>query len=538
MAGGVVLRRTADALLPAVVWPDDFISLGGHRVPAPSNGEAFYGQGLARRPEPTDSTTPIHYISAALYTGTGNGGFMGYAYEYGGITPEIAGTNPASYSVAPLRQEYGDVYGTPGGTFKRKYWVYVPPDTLADFAVVAGTNPIGNFLWDTATDRLYWSGTDTYLGNGSALEDNNFVFGYSTLNYGTGGSTPHGPWKIASNKFKSNTSGIVGLRPGFVSAMGLGSKRLGFGVGGAYSLVGAGDTSFGPSLTAVAPITGESEETSVAGQPLIGYWPYNSAPGSGRDRMTRPTGYEFIPGTIPGAEFDSWPATQWTWTDRCEAACYVYGDSRAGFVSIGQLARGLATYLNASLAAEQSFESIQIVSEASMAAVIQGAAPSSVQPVVNAFTIPVIDYTVFPYVEQVLSTITSITSVAGLGMNTFNATVTTLLGHGVTTGNGCSIRGTSLPDQYESCWECEVVDATHFKIRNLSYGPGGFPSWTGDTATGGTVRNIWGGNFPWLAPGEPAPKIMGLNFDPVTKIMTCLFGYKFSRMQWYWSVNC
>lgn len=522
-------------LLPALTWPDDFTYLGAYVVPAPAAGDDDYAFGLALRYEASDATNPVHLISAAFHSGAGNAGFMGHAWEWRDATPTIPAspTNPASYGTATKMKDYGSLYGTPGGTFKRKY--YIDTDLIA-WTEVYGTCPVGGLFYDLTDERLYWTYADTYSG-AAGNEENNYHFGYSELNYGAGTATPHGPWRLDTAKYKAGMQGLVDVPAAFCSASGLAStKRLATGFGGSACVISAGDSSIGPAITAfVPPSGGATEETALASTPLIGYWPYNGAPGAGRDRATRPAGSEYIhSGTNP---FDSgaWDVDKWTWTDgRFAGGVWIHGTSKAGLVTVHTLGGGLFSYWNAQVAAEKVIDLVSVFSEADLAEVVAGtSARYEIQPTSTVLQFDAVDYTAVPYVSNVLATIATITSDSGQLQSTYNATVTTNAAHGLSTGGAVSIRGTSSDSSYGGNWQVDVVDSTSFKIRNLSNGQF---NWSGTAATGGSVRTIVGN------PGDTGAGIgiKGLAYDPNTQKLYLLFRHTTSAtlMVAVWSVDC
>lgn len=517
-----------EGLLPALT-PADFTYLGAWRVPYPSTpGLSNTAYGLALKRESSDLTEPLHFITGAYYYGASTAGDAGWVYEFRYFTPE----NPAdpthvnNYTADtgyPVK-EYGNIYGTVDdlNTYKRLYLKNGTGD-LTQFAH-GQLVPQTGLYWDPIAQVLWWSYAATYDGGVGS-----YHFGFSELSYSTGASTAHGPWKLDAPQFKSSASGFTDVPVAFISATGMSSaQRLAIGFGGVGSVAALGDVSFGPSLTAFdVPDTSTIEQRSRASTPLVGYWPFTQTQTT-NDRADRPVGYDFINSIIP---FDSWPTDKWTHPDSPKSyGVWIHGQNKGGFVMITALAGGMIAYVNATHAWEYAFPVMSIVSEADMATVAQGASPDSIQPTTTVINFPPIDTTLEPWASLVYANVNTITSVAGESKGAtglFNATVNTTAAHNLQTGWQVSIRGTDHDEEYGGIWEVQVIDATHFKIRN---GSANSYQWNGVTATGGAIRG---------AGQQQIEFARGMTFDVETNTLYFMFRHpEGEEMIAAYSVNC
>jgi hypothetical protein len=486
------------------------------------------GLGLALRYEGGN----VHLLSAAQHNaGVGKGG---YVYEWQDATPTIP-VDPLdvnSYSFATIRKEYGNIYGTIDVDYRRLVY---SNSTLVQFAN-AGSDPAIGLYWDDTDSLLYWTYADTY--NGSAgLEDQSYCFGYSELNYATGGSTPHGPWRLSSNKFKSCCQGMVGIPSAFVTAASLGTKRLGIGLGGEGSLNASADCSHGPSLSAFTPPVGVTEQTAVAGTPLVGYWPYVAAgPGAGRGLATRPAGYDFI--EAPSEPFDGWGPSKWSWGgDRVWGGVWIHGANKGGFVCLGRLGLGQMSYVGATIGAEKFADFLHVTSEADMAAVAAGTSQRyEIQPTSYLLnSIASIDYTAHEYAGDPSPIAISSITASSSENQAQPATCVTSAPHGLSgagvgqDGEFISIRGTDVATQYDNLWRVygTPANATTFQFRDGNHG--GIP-WSGVSATTGTLRKL----------PTAGPLLQGMAFDALTNKLYILFTHRngVNPIVAVFSVNC
>jgi hypothetical protein len=536
-----------EGLLPVLEWPTDFTRLGAYRVPGPDPGVStadwHYMYGLSVRYEPSDVTQPVHLVSSTFHGGTGNANSGGWVFEFRDRTPENPAdpTDLTEYTSAPFpEKEYGNIFGTVDVDYKRLYY---NGENITQFANVAGTDPRVGLYWDSDDERLYWCYAETYSGD-DGNEPNNWHFGYSELDYATGASTPHGPWRLDSGKFKTGFGGFVRLPEAFVTGANLGAETMAIGFGGYGSVVGAGDCSLGPALTAFVPPTGATtEQTALSSTPLIGYWPTVGTEGVGRDRATRPAGYETLQSGIN--PYDSWPDDKWNWNDgNYSYGVFIHGANKAGLVIFTSLTAGLSNYLNATFGYEQQIDVVQIVSEQDLADVANGVKEKhEIQATTTPLTLDSMDYTQLPWGVTVLANISSITSEVGESMGErsdppvendyldpdfYHCTITTDAAHGLNTGDTVSIRGTSRDSEYRGVWQVNVTGATTFKIRNTSFH--GY-TWSGNGATGGAVRTSGGGS---------PENFRGVAFDPATnKLYVMYYHYPIEDLVMeVFEVNC
>jgi hypothetical protein len=509
--------------------------LGAYRCPGPDPGISTadwrYAYGLTVRYESSDTTQPIHLMSATYHPevpGPVNGGWV---YEFRDRTPETP-ANPQSltnYSSAPFPiKEYGNIYGTVNdlSTYKR---LRFSGSELVQFANGAGVDPRTGMYWDAQSERLYWSYAETYSGQ-AGLEEQSYHFGYSTLNYSTGESTARGPWRLDTAKFKSGFGGFVRIPSAFVTTAGLGSKAMGIGFGGYGSLVSAGDVSLGPALTAFAPPSvSTAEQTALSSLPLIGYWPTVGTPAAGRDRATRPSDYDNIlqSGIAP---YDTWPGNKWQWNDgNYSFGVWIHGANKGALVIFTSLQDVISTYTEASFGFERQIDIMQIISEQDLHDVATGARQKhEIQATAIPMTWPSMDFTQVPWGGATYANISTITSVAGQPISTFNATVTCASAHGLTGSELVSIRGTSNDTLYRGVWAVQVINATTFKIKNASFAA---YTWSGTTVTGGAVRSSGGGS---------PRQFRGAAFDENTNKLYLMY-YHYPQedlMMEVFSVNC
>ena len=471
----------------------DFTVDCAYRVPRVVSGaETIYGTGLTVREEATDATTPIHLVSAAF----GPGGVLGgtvYEWADPAPCPAVPGSpyDVNNYTQVPIAKVYGNIYGT-----KRQVVYMGTPTSLT--AALDGWQ--GLFVHPSNWSRLYWTFNPGYFGAAPG-ECNSWSLGYSDLNFTTGGSSPAGPWGFTGQSFKAFGAAVVDVPQTFATTY-TGGRRLGVGIGGYYSLIGACDASLGPSLNAIDFPAGAAEQSYLANTPLVGFWPATGSPVG----MVRPT--PFIESPVSPST-GSPGGTRWWWLDRARGAVWIHGASKSGLVVLSQLGMGQANYISSNIAAEYHRDWWMIFSEASLASVATGAAARNTLTPTNAFeqAYPPINTAVSPYSAGTVYSVASISSPAGspiavapcAGAPDVNgATVTLTTPDAASYANNAyiSLRGSSSAANYDAIWQVEPGSQSGATLRIYNCSLAG--NWSGAAATGGTARSASNAAFAVL----------------------------------------
>jgi hypothetical protein len=354
-------------------------------------------------------------------------------------------------------------------------------------------------------------------------------FMYATLNYGAATATPHGPWKPGGAwDFKSCHSGMLAIPASFVTAQGMGSKRLAVMGSAPSSIIADYDVSIGPALTAVVAPTTETEGDTVSAQKLMGYAPMNSSPGAGRDRATRPGGLSFTPS--PVNPFDSWSGSKWNWLDTVLGGTWIHGTSKSAWVSITKLSIGLANYVGSDLLSESLYVVLNFVSEADLAQVQSGAKqPYEIQPSTERLT-----WAAYDSAGETATTIATISSISASAAEfwsdgaTFTVDTTASI---PSVGSAVSVSGTSSAADYHHIWRViSVVDGTHVKLGDPN---GTSTHWSGTSATGGVIKLPKG---KW--PDAGGINVQGVAWNPLTCKFYVLYTHPSNTVQMArWTVN-
>jgi hypothetical protein len=477
----------------AMLSASDFTYLGAYRVPADggiASQQAWYGKGLALRREASDGTNPVHLIS----TVKGDGGNVNNGvFEWRDREPSTEfGTVVTSYPQAAVVKTYNDV-------FSSKKVQHLGTEVDAEFGL--GTDGRFGLYWDETDSRLYWLYGDTYNSHGA-----DWCIGYSTLNYAANTGTGFGPWRFydgaSGQGFKSMCSGMVPV-PAAYAASYLSGKRLAVGLGGYGSLVASGDTSLGPSLTAVEPPAGgATQHTDWPGAqtPLVGYWPYNDTPGAGRGRWSR-----FEDMTSFSYPTDNWPVGKYQWADNVGGAVWIDNATKYGVLFFGAYCRDINQYVESTVPAVH-YGHYWSIYDPYQFAPAGGGNRYDVQPVHNyRYEYPTIDYTQGFYAGYATKAVTSITSDSGKTYDAVDGATVSCTSHGFIVGNNVRIKGASLAE-YNAIWNVQSVpNANSFCLTN-----GNITSptnWSGNAPTGTITAQKVEDFF------DP---VRGAAFDPVT----------------------
>jgi hypothetical protein len=428
-------------------------------------------------------------------------GMMGNTFEWRDTTPEMpaAPRNSASYSTATLVKEWGNIYGAAPS---RRQTIYNGERyDLSDGR--AGTNRSGGLFADPLNPtQLYWTFAETYSNDVGAE-----YIGYSELDYSSGTVRAHGSWSTSGTQRKGGFAGILDIPPEFVSAAGLGTKRLAAIGSRSASTVASGDASIGPQLIAFTPPVGAQEQTELPATRLVGYAPTVPAPGAGHGRPIRPGSMVFVPTPHLSSRLDEWPPTYWTLNDVTEGGCWLHGTRKSGFLSINRLLAGQGNYVAAGVYPEMYKVALSIISEADMLAVVKGAVPAyQVQPVTTEFMWDVLNPA--DYQSSVIAAIARVTS-SSADTEYEGATVETATPHGLTGPGILSVQGTSRSAEYDNNWAYTVIDPMHIRISDPNHNSF---HWSGNTAIGGTLRSVGNGSYPGTG-----IKVLGMACDSTTK---------------------
>jgi len=461
------------------------------------------------------------YTTIALVP-SGGTGIAAYTFEWRDITPQnpVNPTVPSSYTAAPVMKEWGNIYGS--GPSKRIILLGGNPYDFSDGQ--AGTQRWAGFGWDPVDELLYYTFGETYT------TESGWYLSYSALNYSTGASTPHGSWETDATQFKGGLSGVLTIPSSFVTAAGLGTKRLAVIGTPPASVQASGDVSPGPQVVAFVPPTSSTELTSLASTKLIGYSPFTNDPAPGQGRALRPASIQWYqgPGSAAVIPFSNWPEIYWNGYDDSIGGVWIHGANKSGLIIVGQLFKGQVTYLNATIIPQMIANAISIVSEEDLLSVALGdAQPYEIQPTTVELTAGVFDPADYTSVQ--VGNVATVTVVAGT-KRSVGAILTTTAPHGFSSGGYIGVIGTSNIE-YNDNWAFTVINATQIQIYNLSLDSYTF---SGVPATGGTLWYVGYGAYPGTG-----IRILGLAYDEPTKQMYLGFVSKAGiPLVSVWSVNC
>ena len=494
--------RTAEGggagLLAAPVYPDDFTYLGSFKIPNPSPAGGFEGwnpsvlngpSGLAFRNEPSDGSTPKHLITNCYASDTGH---MGHHFEFGIITPEIPGSPllTSSYSTAPLRKNYGSIYGVPTVNYKR---TFVYQGSPAEFSN-RGLTPAGSIGWDPVNEKLWWTYNFSYgqVGGDTCI-------GYSELNYSAGTATPHGPFVLSAIEQKGMNSGVCVIPAASVTALGLGDKTLGLVGTMQVSTIADGDASIGgPAFTAFSPTSLPSEGGTITDNTKLAYYPYTySGPSAGFTRLTKLIPHE----GVPHEPLQDWADTYWNDQDHTWGGVYVRGTTKAEFVSFSRMNADYPWYVSGGQGNESTYYQINIIAEQDMKDVFDSVIdPNEVAVDQNMFEELPFDYSKLNSV--LVGNIATITSPVGENEATPNnpnpeqvgpgALITMTAAHGLDAGafpySSILFVHDSGVDEYDNAWQWNDESTTQLRIGDNNHDNLSGKTWEGTTATTGTVR--------------------------------------------------
>lgn len=476
-----------------VLKPSDITYLGAYKIPRdPMTGyESVFGYGLALRRESSEPSTPVHLLSCGYKSTSVNHG----VFEWRDIPPESGGgdpTDPANYTTATVVKTYTDVYSG------KKNIIY-------DGVLTELTNQLdGGFgiYWDATDSRLYWCYGFGY-STSNPLDVDSWCIGYSTLNYGANTGTGFGPWRLSGQSWKALMGGLVGI-PSTYAQTYLSGKRLGVGLGGYFSVHSIADSSMGPSLTAIDPISA-SEQTALANTALVGYWPFAGSPSGTANRCNRPANM------LLAAESEyvlepNWPANKMSWNDRVEAAVWIDNGTKRGVIFMGQWGKDYTQYVSSDMYSSR-FGHFWAIYDPMEFTPVSGTARYNIQPTaIYEVTYPTVDYTQTMYAGGVSKSVSAITSVNGQQKNTNTGATVTVTGHGYSEQQFVEIRGANQ-SEYNGIFQIApsgIIDANNFYIRNASL----TSTWSGTSATG-TITS----KYPISAGCDRA---LGAAYDPET----------------------
>jgi len=501
-----------DLLPPPTI--NDVSYVGSFKIPNPSPAGGFEGwtvvglngpSGLAFRNEPSDSTTPKHLITNCYASDTGH---MGHTFEFGIITPEIPGSPllPASYSTAPLRKEYGSIYGVPTVSYKRTFIYQGNPAEFSN----RGLTPAGSLGCDATGDKLWWTYNFSY---GQAGGDT--CIGYSDLNYSAGTATPHGPFVVSAIQQKGMNAGVCVIPDAAVTALELGDKTLGLVGSMGVSTIADGNTSLGgPAFTVFNPDSLPAEGGTITDSAKLVYFPYeNNGPQTGFIRLTK-----LIPHVDPPHEpLQDWPETCWNDQDHTWGGVYVRGNTKAGFISFSRMNKDYSWYVSGGQGNESTYYQLNIIAEQDMKDVFDTTIdPNEVEVDQNLFDLLPFDYSLLNSV--LVGNIATITSPAGENEATPGnpnpaqvgpgALITMTAPHGLDAGDfpysGIIVVHDSGVDEYDNAWQWNDESTTQLRIGDNNHDNLSGRVWEGITATTGTVRTLYPGDCP----------IFGAAYDP------------------------
>jgi hypothetical protein len=392
-----------------------------------------------------------------------------------------------------MAKEYGNLYGTPGGAYKRMIH-YDFNDGNGDQIIEFNNNGLtanGSIFCDRvqSENRLYWMYNFSY-GAGAPSENEQWCIGYSDLDYASGTVTPHGPWRLSATQHKGCNAGMVPIPSAFIAANGLGSKRIGVIGSSIASTIAAGHFSFGPEITAFNPSWGAEQGLNSDSLRLAGYAPWNLHPGAGRDRGNRVRDWV----RLAHPEFDNqgdWPVSKWCDQDFTYGGAWIHGANKSGLLTFGHMCYGAPLYISGAQFSEGIYHQLNIFSEADLALVAAGANPYDIQPLTYDFTALPVDYsTIRSSFRANIVSITANTGEPQTGPDNpgsyVGALVTTATPHGFTTGQYVVIYNSGVAD-YDNGWLCTVINSTQLRIWDGNH-TGFF--WSGTPATAGTIRAL------------------------------------------------
>ncbi len=451
-------------------------------------------------------------------------GIAANVYEWRDITPTLPAdpTNPSSYSFAPIVKVWGNIYGPAPSKRQMLYGGQQIDYSNGN----AWTQPFASLFWDPIDSLLYWTFAETY-----SSDTGTWYLGYSELNYSTGESIAHGSWTTDAIQFKGGLTGFCNIPASFITAAGLGTKRLGVIGSPAASVHAAGDISVGPSVTAFIPPTSSAELTSLASKRIAGY-PWAFSPTPGYNRALRPASIPWYqgPGSAIVAPYSNWSDSYWWEYDVSNAGVWIHGSVKSGFITLQSFVKGQVTYLHASNMPQMTVSAISIMSEADMLACATGAVSiSDIQPTTSLLDFAVLDPA--DYTSTKLCDISTVTSVNG-DSRTIGAVVTTAVPHGLGAPGATGVIGVigTSAAEYNDNWDFIVINSTQIRISNPSLDVFTF---YGNTATGGALWFVGYGLYPGMG-----IRILGLAYDEVDKKMYLGFIHKSGIvMVNVWQVN-
>jgi hypothetical protein len=474
------------------------------------NLQSFYGEGFTLKYEAGDGGA-LHFLS------------LGYGTNYNAMTCPQCNTytiyqmrtvlssgipaNPTSFGSWPTAtttgsRTYSADTGGSGYGAKRIILYQGVPTPMGPML----TGRLGLKQLSTGATGQYYS--FGYNDGVDSCDSKSFLF--SQLDYATpASSTAWGPYGVTGVQFKATSAWMAEASSGW-AALYTGGKPLIIGGGRMTSKVAECDVSMGAAGFAVTqPLSGGSQNITLARTTLTNYAPHAAGPGVGRGRENRP-----VPMIMPGRpdvySDTAWGPSKYTQMDFLSGCDLVEG-TVSGLVCVTRFGMGQCNYVSSTTGCEYIRDYFQVYALADIQAVATGAqSVYSLQPV-NQWELvwPMIDYTIYPWAVPTPVPIARITSVAGQAINsaTTGAIVECSSACSFTEGGMVSVRGTSADSEYGAIWIAGApLDSTHFRIYNTSIGT----MWTGTTALGGAARTATN-TLPNLVEAK------GVEFDKTTR---------------------
>lgn len=440
---------------------------------------AFYGKAFAVKYE-TDDSNLLHL----------------YAFGYGTPYDAMTCSNCARWTLYTARVPTLSTPGTPTnlssynatsstgaksfpqGGYRDTRLVYYMGSTTPLEAYLSGD--LGLF-WDTTSSRMY----GTY-GYGYTTDCRDWSIYRMEIDYNGATATASGPWGFTGIDQKASYSYIFelpsDLRPS--------SRRLAAGAASGFSQAASCDASSGFALTAFDPPSeGATEQVDLSNTKLMDFYPFGTV------RQTKPA---FIHATRSDAilEAGAGSTTQYQLTDTSYLV-YVEGATKRAFVGIESQGQGQCNYVTSDIVCEYYAMFASIYDPADIAAVIAGTKQPHEVTATARFDITsllsFIDRTRAPWNDdngQVAISSISATKGAAVSGTSNLPLVTTSSAHGLSAGQGVSIRGTSDDAEYAANWTAQaIVSSTEFRINNTSLSS----TWSGASATGGNIRTVSNG---------------------------------------------
>lgn len=464
----------------------DFTYLGAFRVQriVSSDWDSLFGDGVAFVERAEDATSSKHLISAA-YNPTPN--HMLYEVRIPAALYPGGNTDLSQYNLATVVKAYGDVYGSPS----KKKVMYNPGSGCESTAMTAQL--------DGGLGLHVHSDGKLYVGFGYGYSAcPSWCFLRATLNYAAGTGTAEGPWGFSDQSWKAMMQGFVTVPAAYASTY-LGGRDIAIVGGGYRSLVDSCDTAMGGNATAFDSTALGAADSYGTSLPLFGSWPYEAAPGAGKNRWTRPE-------NATSVAVDSWGVDKFSWNDRVYGMCWPQGHpTKRGILVVGTTGLGRQQYLSSQVPPSRHAHWLAIVDPDDATPVSSTPRYDVLPTEIALYQFPTIDYTQVQYAGGASKSVSGITSIVAPRSGNANCTVS-CTGHGLADGNYLEIFGASL-SEYNAIWEIPtggVINANSFTIRNTSDGT----NWSGNSPTGTITLKQVANSFdrPFGATDDPVAR--------------------------------